>query len=76
MGEGAQCGEKGCLPEHCHMPQEQVESEKTPLNAAAEGGHVAVVEKPLVAGADKDANDEVGGHCHVVGIFWGCPVPG
>ena len=51
------------------MPQEQVESEKTPLNAAAEGGHVAEVEKPMAAGADQDATDEVRGHCHVVGIF-------
>jgi hypothetical protein len=66
---GAQFGEKGCLPEHCHTPQEQVESEKTPLNAAAAGGHVAVAEKPLAAGADKNAKDEVRGHCHVVEIF-------
>ena len=58
------------------MPQEQVESEKMPLNAAAAGGHVAVVEKLLTVGADQDAKDEVRGHCHVVGTFLDCPVPG
>jgi len=58
------------------MPQEQVESEKAPLNAAAAGGHVAVVKKPLAAGADPDDQNEVRGDCHVVGIFLDCPVPG
>ena len=59
MREGAHCRESGCLPEHCHMPQEEVE--KTPLNPAAEGGHVAVEEKLLAAGAAREATDEVRG---------------
>ena len=43
------------------MPQEEIEFEKTPLHEAAEGGHVAAVEKLLAAGADKEAKDEVCG---------------
>ena len=43
------------------MPQEEIEFEKTPLHEAAEGGHVAAVEKLLAAGADTEAKDEVCG---------------
>jgi len=42
---------------------------KTPLHRAAEEGHAAVVEKLLAAGANREAKDEVRGHCKVVGVF-------
>ena len=50
-------GEKGRLPEPCRAPQ----FGKTPLHHAAEGGHSAAAEQLLAAGADADAEDEVGG---------------
>ena len=64
MREGAQArgrrhsrGKRGCLAERCRVPQEGA----TPLHAAAGGGHTAVVELLLAAGADKEAQDEVRG---------------
>ena len=50
MGE-----DRGCLPERCRAPQ----GGWTPLYQAARGGHAAVVEQLLAAGAAKDAEDRV-----------------
>jgi len=51
-------GERGCLPDRCRAPQWG----GTPLHGAAEGGHAAVVELLLAAGAAVDAKEtEVGG---------------
>ena len=47
----------GCLPERCRAPQFR----KTPLHHATSGGHAAVVEQLLAAGAAVDAKDEVRG---------------
>ena len=48
-------GERGILPERCRAPQDG----GTPLHLAVTGGHAAVVEQLLAAGAAKDAKDEV-----------------
>ena len=45
----------GCLPERCRAPQ----NGWTPLHDAAIGGHTAVVEQLLAAGAAVDAKDKV-----------------
>ena len=50
-------GEGCCLPEPCRAPQFGA----TPLHRAANGGHAAVVEQLLAAGAAVDAKDEVRG---------------
>ena len=47
----------GCLPEPCRAPQRG----ETPLHHAAEGGHLAVVEQLLAAGAAADVKDQVSG---------------
>jgi len=49
--------EGGCLPERCRAPQ----VEATPLHCAAEGGHAAVLEQLLAAGAAADAETMVRG---------------
>ena len=48
-------GERGVLPDRCRAPQ----SGYTPLHLAAGGGHAAVVEQLLAAGAATDAQDKV-----------------
>ena len=50
-------GERGVLPERCRAPQ----YEETPLHWAASGGHAAVVEQLLAAGAATDAKNDVRG---------------
>ena len=50
-------GEGGVLPERCRAPQDGF----TPLHWAAAGGHAAVVEQLLAAGAAMDAKDNVKG---------------
>ena len=50
-------GERGVLPERCRAPQGGF----TPLHEAATGGHAAVVEQLLVAGAAKDVKNGVRG---------------
>jgi len=60
-GRGGGCrhsrGERGCLAERCRVPQE----ESTPLHVAAMGGHAAVAELLLAAGADREAKNLVSG---------------
>ena len=56
----------GCLPERCRAPQ----FGQTPLHRAAIGGHAAVVEQLLAAGAAVDANDHVSGSGVRVGEGW------
>ena len=51
-------GERGVLPERCRAPQMVG---RTPLHEAAGGGHAAVVEQLLAAGAAKDVKDPVRG---------------
>ena len=50
-------GERGCLPERCHSPQDG----EMPLHQAASQGHTPVVGQLLAAGAAVDAKDQVGG---------------
>ena len=50
-------GKRGVLPERCRAPQVG----RTPLHQAARGGHAAVVEQLLAAGAAQDANGMVKG---------------
>ena len=50
-------GEGGVLPERCRVPQ----IGRSPLHLAVKGGHAAVVEQLLAAGAAKDVEDEVRG---------------
>ena len=47
--------ERSVLPERCRAPQDGF----TPLHEAAEGGHAAVVEQLLAAGAATDAKNAV-----------------
>ena len=60
MREGAHAlarREGGCAPDRCHTPQDGA----TPLDFAAQHGHVEVVKTLLAAGAAMNVPDKVRG---------------